>query len=395
MIAAGTSPQSSTTNEWFMVSIASNSVGQIRYRPSIAYGMGTLNVAIATALTYFLPPLHEAPTDLYFGAIAVTAWKFGRGPAILATIISTLAVDYFIIPPIFSILFDIADVTRFLIFAFVALLICYLQDLYRGTANRLREANDVLESRVRERTAALATANQSLMIEVRERQATEAALLESEGKLRRALDSAEFSLQEKVVLNRELNHRVKNNLQIINSLLSIQASRLKDSGNREILKECQHRVRAIALVHQRLCGGTNLAQIDLAAYFRQLVQELFRSYFVGTGKVTPRIVVDETAMNIDRLVPCALIVNELVCNAFKYAFPEGQSGEVRVEVHRDQNNVCLTVADDGIGFSPTDSTRRDRVGLQIVQALVEQLSGKIQWENGRGTSATIIFPVLN
>ncbi len=337
----------------------------------------------------------KAPTDLYFAAIAVTAWKFGRGPAILATIISTLAVDYFIIPPIFSILFDIADVTRFFIFAFVALLICYLQDQYRVIANRVREANDVLESRVRERTAALATANQSLMIEVRERQATEAALLESEGKLRRALDSAEFSLQEKVVLNRELNHRVKNNLQIINSLLSIQASRLKDSGNREILKECQHRVRAIALVHQRLCGGTNLAQIDLAAYFRQLVQELFRSYFVGTGKVTPRIAVDETAMNIDRLVPCALIVNELVCNAFKYAFPEGQSGEVRVEVHRDQNNVCLTVADDGIGFSPTDSTRRDRVGLQIVQALVEQLSGKIQWENGRGTSATIIFPAMN
>ena len=85
----------------------------------------------------------------------------------------------------------------------------------------------------------------------------------------------------------------------------------------------------------------------------------------------------------------------MVCNAFKYAFPEGQSGEVRVEVHRDQNNVCLTVADDGIGFSPTVSTRRDRVGLQIVQALVEQLSGKIQWENGRGTSATIIFPVMN
>jgi two-component sensor histidine kinase len=378
-----------------MVSIASHSIGQIRPRATIAYSMGVLNVAIATALTFFLPPLHEAPTDLYFGAIAVTAWKFGRGPAILATVLSTLAVDYFIIPPIFSILFDIADVTRFAIFAFVGLLICYLQDRYRGTANRLREANDVLESRVQERTAALATANQSLMIEVRERQSTEGALLESEAKLRRALDSAECSLQEKVVLNRELNHRVKNNLQIINSLLSIQASRLKDSGNQEILKECQHRVRAIALVHQRLCGGTTLAQIDLAAYFRQLVQELFRSYFVGTGKVTPRIIVDETAMNIDRLVPCALIVNELVCNAFKYAFPEGQSGEVRVEVHRQQQDIRLIVADDGIGFSPAEATRRDRVGLQIVQALVEQLSGKLHWENGRGTSATITFPVTN
>ncbi len=353
------------------------------------------SVLIATALTYFVPPLHEAPTDLYFAAIAVSAWKFGRGPAILATIVSTLAVDYFIIPPIFSILFDIADLTRFAIFAFVALLICYLQDQYRGTALRLRDANDALELRVRERTAALATANQSLLIEVRERQATEAALLESESKLRNALDSAEFSIKEKEVLNRELNHRVKNNLQIINSLLSIQASRLKDSSNREILKECQHRVRAIALVHQRLCGGTTLAQIDLAAYFRQLVQELFRSYFVGTGKVTPKIVVDETAMNIDRLIPCALIVNELVCNAFKYAFPEGQSGEVRVEVRRTNGDLCLSVADDGIGFSPDATVCRDRVGLQIVQALVDQLSGKLQWENGRGTSATITFPIMN
>jgi two-component sensor histidine kinase len=248
---------------------------------------------------------------------------------------------------------------------------------------------------VRERTAALATANQSLMIEVRERQSTESALLESEAKLREALDSAEFSIKEKEVLNRELNHRVKNNLQIINSLLSIQASRLKDAGNREILKECQHRVRAIALVHQRLCGGANLTHIDLAAYFRQLVQELFRSYFVGTGKVTPRIVVDETAMNIDRLVPCALIVNELVCNAFKYAFPEGQSGEVRVEVHRRNGDVCLIVADDGIGFSPTEPAARDRIGLQIVQALVDQLDGTLQWTNGHGTAATITFSALN
>jgi len=378
-----------------MVAFARNLPGRIAWPTAFAYGMSVVGVAIATLLTYYVPPLHEAPTDLYFAVLAVTAWKFGRGPAILVTVLSTLAVDYFIIPPIFSILFDIADITRFAIFAFVALLVCYLQDSYRAVAIRLQHANDELEQRVRERTAALATANQSLMIEVRERQATEGALLESEAKLRNALDSAEFSIKEKEVLNRELNHRVKNNLQIINSLLSIQASRLKDSGNREILKECQHRVRAIALVHQRLCSTTNLAQIDLAAYFRQLVQELFRSYFVGTGKVTPRINVDETAMNIDRLIPCALIVNELVCNAFKYAFPQGQLGEVRVEVHRQNGDICLSVADDGVGFSPDADACRDRVGLQIVQALVEQLSGTIQWENGRGTSAKIIFPIMN
>ena len=119
-------------------------------------------------------------------------------------------------------------------------------------------------------------------------------------------------------------------------------------------------MRTIALVHQRLVARPICARIDLAAYFRQLVQELFRSYFVGTGKVTPRINVYETAMNIDRLIPCALIVNELVCNAFKYAFPQGQSGEVRFEVHRQNGDICLSVADDGVGFSPDADACRDR-----------------------------------
>src|SRR5262249_48919891 len=155
------------------------------------------------------------------------------------------------------------------------------------------------------------------------------------------------------------------------------------------------RVRAIALVHQRLCGAASLANIDLATYFQQLVQELFRSYFVGTGKVTPRVFVEETAMNIDRLVPCALIVNELVCNAFKYAFPNGASGEVLVELHRLRDHINLKVADDGVGFSPHSTSTNSGAGLQIVQALVEQLSGQIQWSNGRGAAATITFPAMN
>ena len=156
-----------------MVAFARNLQGSFAWSTAFAYGMSVVGVGIATLLTYYVPPLHEAPTDLYFAVLAVTAWKFGRGPAILVTILSTLAVDYFIIPPVFSILFDIADITRFAIFAFVALLVCYLQDSYRAMAIRLQHANDELEQRVRERTAALATANQSLMIEVRERQATE------------------------------------------------------------------------------------------------------------------------------------------------------------------------------------------------------------------------------
>jgi two-component sensor histidine kinase len=367
---------------------------KLRNHRLVAYLMSVLAVGTATLITHLIPPLHEAPTDLYFAAIVATAWLGGRGPAILATILSTLAVDFFIIPPIFSILIDLSDVIRFAIFAFVAMLICSLQEGYQRAAIRLREANSVLEARVRERTAELATANKSLLREIQEKRSAAAALIESESKLRLALGHTEMSLKDKEILIRELNHRVKNNLQIITSLLSLQRSRLEDPASRELFKECQNRVRAIALVHQRLCGAANLANIDLAAYFQQLVQELHSSYCGGNGTISPRVEVDEMSLNIDHLIPCALIVNELVCNAFKYAFPQGQSGQVCVDVHRKQGQVSLTVADDGIGFSPCDPLERKGVGLQIVQALVDQLSGKIEWANGRGTSATVSFPAV-
>jgi two-component sensor histidine kinase len=366
--------------------------GYIRDHQLLAYVISIFSVAIATLVTFFVPPLHEAPTDLFFAAIVITAWLCGKGPTFLATILSTLAVDFFIIPPVFSILLDLADLTRFVIFAMVALSICYLQDRYKQAADHLREANDVLEARVQERTAKLATTNKALLNEITERQTAEKALLESQANLRLALGSAEISIKEKEVLNRELNHRVKNNLQIISSLLSIQSSKIQGRENQEILKECQHRIRAIALVHQRLCGGTNLTSIDLSEYFSKLVQELFRSYYVGHGTITPQVSVDALALNIDRLIPCALIVNELVCNAFKYAFPNGQSGEVRVELRRAGGQISLSVSDNGVGFSLPTTPLRCSAGLQIVRALVDQLSGHLHWTNGCGTLATVTFP---
>ena len=367
----------------------------IRDHRILAYAISLITVGIATLITYCVEPLHEAPTDLYFAAIVITAWLCGKGPAVLATILSTLAVDFFIIPPIFSLLLDLADLTRFIIFAMVALSICYLQDRYKRVADRLRESNDVLEARVEERTANLAKANQALLEEVKERQAAEDALIQSEANLRRALGNTELSLKEKEVLNRELNHRVKNNLQIISSLLSIQSSKIQGRENQEIFKECQHRIRAIALVHQRLCGAANLTSIDLSDYFNKLVTELFRSYYVGQGAVTPHVTVEAPALNIDRLIPCALIVNELVCNAFKYAFPDGRSGDVSVELRRANGTVSLSVRDNGVGFSQPTTQPRCSVGLQIVRALVDQLSGQLQWTNGCGTLATVTFPEAN
>lgn len=360
-----------------------------------AYTVCVLGVVAATVITDELTPLHATPNILFLAVVVATAWYGGRGPAIVAIFLSALSVDFFLVAPIYSVLTSIADVMRLIEYALVAVFILHLQHRYKQIAEQLHEANDVLETRVAERTADLARTNQSLQREVRERQEAEAALRTSEANLRRSFDETATSLREKEILLRELNHRVKNNLQIISSLLSLQRTRIPDRRCQELFSECQHRVRAIALAHQRLCGGPSLANIDLAAYFDQLVRELSHSYCVGPGHVTPRVVVEDTVLGVDHLVPAALIVNELVCNAFKYAFPDGRSGEVRLEVQRKEGNVRLIVADDGVGFSPEKSASQDSVGLQIVQALVDQLSGKLSWTNGRGTCATITFPEIN
>jgi two-component sensor histidine kinase len=355
-----------------------------------AYGVSVLGVGVAVVLTEALPALHPTPTVLFFAAVAAAAWLGGKGPAILATLLSILTVDFLFVHPRFSLLSSLADLVRFGAFTLVALLIWYLQDRYQRIAAEVRHANDVLELRVQERTADLTTANALLTAEIEERRRAESALQESEAKLRVAVGTTETALREKEVLLRELQHRVKNNLQIISSILSLQGSRIDDRGDRELFKECQQRVRAIAAVHEKLFRAPNLATFDLVAYLDELVQSLLRVYCVDSGAVVPKVVV-EAALGIESIIPCALIVNELVCNAFKYAFPEGRSGEVRVELRRGNGQVRLTVADDGIG-SPAGAPRGTGVGQQIVQSLVEQLSGRLEWGNGCGTSATVTFP---
>jgi two-component sensor histidine kinase len=319
----------------------------------LAYGGSIVGVGTALLLTAAMSPLHSTPSVLFFGVVALTAWAGGKGPAFLATFLSILSIDYFFVYPFFSAFTTLADLVVFGAFTFVALLISYLQDSYQRIVVQLAQANSVLE----ERTTRLAAA-----------------------------------LNENEVLLRELQHRVKNNLQIISSLLSLQCGKPQDQASRELFKECQQRIRAIALVHETLYRAPRLASLDAAAYFRAIVQNLLRCYCVNLGAVKPRIDVEPAAVRMDHLVSCGLIVNELVCNALKHAFPEGRSGEVCVEIHKKDGQVSLRVADDGIGFFPSDAPRANGVGQQIVKALVDQLSGKLEWADGRGTTATVTFP---
>jgi PAS domain S-box-containing protein len=245
----------------------------------------------------------------------------------------------------------------------------------------LREAHDKLEMRVKERTAALAAANEALMVEMAKREL--------------ASEQIKASLKEKEMLLREVHHRVKNNLQVISSLLTIQSQRIKDPQTLAIFKESQNRVRSIAAIHQKLVRSSDLAHIDFAEYIQHLVIDLFRSYGVDSERIQLTIDVDDISLGIDTAIPCALVINELVTNSLKHAFPNGL-GEISIALRGTvSDGYLLTVRDDGVSFPEgfrIDKT--DSLGLQIVQALTEQLDGTLEVATGAGTTFQIRFKEL-
>jgi PAS domain S-box-containing protein len=211
---------------------------------------------------------------------------------------------------------------------------------------------------------------------------------------RHAEEQIKSSLKEKEVLLKEIHHRVKNNLQIISSLLNLQSAEIEDPTASQKFRESQDRVKAMALIHERLYQSSDLAKIDFAGYVRSLTGHLLRSYRVDANKIRLNLEVDSVPMNLDVAIPCGLIINELVSNAFKYAFPDGETGEIRVNFGEENDHALkLIVRDSGIGFpeggNPEDS---DSLGLKLVHSLTEQLGGAIRYVNQNGFVCDISIP---
>lgn len=210
---------------------------------------------------------------------------------------------------------------------------------------------------------------------------------EAENKLRAALG-------EKEVLLREIHHRVKNNLQVISSLLNLQVANVPSEEARKRLIESQGRIQSIALVHQLLYRSKDLAHIDLLEYLQSLVLRLGKTYSVESDHpVTATVRAPNTRLDIDCAIPCGLIVNELVTNAFNHAFPDGRRGHVAVTLTHEGRQLVLEVGDDGIGMSPNiDIDTAQTLGLQIVRTLAHQLAGRIELVRDRGTTVRVVFP---
>jgi PAS domain S-box-containing protein len=194
-------------------------------------------------------------------------------------------------------------------------------------------------------------------------------------------------------LLKEIHHRVKNNLQVISSLLYLQSIRVSDPEVQQMLVESQSRVRSIALIHEKLYRSEDLQKLDLGEYVGDLLANLVYTYGVDQEAVAVHVDIAGVHLGIDTAIPCGLIINELVSNAFKHAFPSGGRGSVWVEVRpAAAHGYDLTVRDDGAGLPPgLDWRRAKSLGLQLVNDLTKQLDGTIEVECRGGTTVRIRF----
>lgn len=218
-------------------------------------------------------------------------------------------------------------------------------------------------------------------------------------KRKQAEDQLKASLREKEVLLKENHHRVKNNLQIISSLLKLQAVHVKDSHTRDALRESQSRIRAMALVHEKLYQAEEFDRIDSPDYIRSLVNFLSRSYQGSENMVEMLLDVENIPLSISLAIPLGLIIQELVTNCFKYAFPDSHPGHIWIELRSSEDNtgnVVLIVRDDGVGLPNNfDIRHTETLGMELVRSLVNQLGGSIEILRVNITEFRISFNLNN
>jgi len=244
--------------------------------------------------------------------------------------------------------------------------------------SEIRSLNTSLEQRVIDRTEALSRANEALEAEIIQRQ-------EAEKKLQASYD-------EKVLLLKEIHHRVKNNLQIVASLLNLQSRYITDAQTLAAIREGQNRVKAMALVHERLYRTEDISHISLHDYIKFLGTGLFQFYDAKRRGIRLTLEIESINVDTDTAIPLGLILNELISNSLKYAFPDGRSGDIVVNIKREDHTLTVLYRDTGIGIpADLDWKNTQSLGLRLVITLVDQLDGTVELDRREGTRFTMVL----
>ncbi len=209
---------------------------------------------------------------------------------------------------------------------------------------------------------------------------------------KRAEDEIKASLKEKEAMMREIHHRVKNNLQIVSSLLRLQSRSIKSKTLKDTFDIAQNRIKSMALIHEVLYLSENLDKINFSDYIKRITNHLFAMFSRKAKKIRLELDVGEFYLDIDKAIPCGLIINELVSNAFKHAFPDGKHGKIEVHLDNKLDKYTIVVKDTGIGIPDVVDTRNtETLGLQLVHDLVNQIEGSYEIGVDEGTTFKIIF----
>lgn len=211
--------------------------------------------------------------------------------------------------------------------------------------------------------------------------------------LKHTQDHLRQSLEEKEILLKEVHHRVKNNMQTVSSLLNIQSRYIKDPAALEYFRQNQHRIQVMSLIHEKLYRTDNLNSIDFGQYIHQLSSGILQTYNTNSGKINLKLNIKDIFLNIDLGIPCGLIINELMTNSLKYAFPKKREGHIYITFNKDTvNGYILNYKDDGIGFPKNfDISKSKTLGLILVKTLTQQLHGNLKINNTSGIEYTITF----
>jgi PAS domain S-box-containing protein len=247
----------------------------------------------------------------------------------------------------------------------------------KNAEDAIKAANEHLETRVKERTIELSVLNDALQKEIYEHNIDE--------------ERIKASLKEKEVLLKEIHHRVKNNMQIISSMLGLQSAYVQDKKYNFMLQDSQNRIKSMALIHEKLYQSDNMAKVNFSDYVNSLITNLYSSYSINKEKVKLKVNLENVSFNIDTAIPLGLIINEVVSNSFKHAFPNDREGEIAIDINKlNDSHYQLKISDNGIGFKQK-STYSNTLGINLVNALTEQIDGKLETYTDKGTTFIITF----